>query len=281
LLFRHTFERPHQCTLCEYSSVELSKLRRHMRVHTNERPYCCPYCDYASRDTFKLKRHLRIHSGEKPYKCPNCQLCFTQSNSLKLHMKNKHPIIELETINDQAIIEEEEEKSSSTSSSSSFVQQEQEQTIISSEIFECNECSMKFSTQQLLNDHFIEHTGERPFICEICKITFARIHSLRSHVLSHDLNHTQDLKQKLNAINKQTAQANLNMTIEMKSSMQNFIYKKLPKNKKIRLETFDLINNNNNNNNNLVEQSDNTSSCFYEPDLDKTNQESTERNSNG
>ena len=32
---------------------------------------------------------------------------------------------------------------------------------------------------------------------------------------------------KLNAINKQTAQANLNMTIEMKSSMQNFIYKKL------------------------------------------------------
>lgn len=63
--FRHTLERPHKCTVCDYSSVELSKLKRHIRVHTGERPYLCPYCDYASRDTFKLKRHIRIHTGEK------------------------------------------------------------------------------------------------------------------------------------------------------------------------------------------------------------------------
>lgn len=118
--YRHTHEKPHHCTECDYSSVELSKLKRHMRCHTGERPYqvslliryfclklmfrliwreeClillifyrvfyfqCPHCTYASPDTFKLKRHLRIHTGEKPYECDICQARFTQSNSLKAH----------------------------------------------------------------------------------------------------------------------------------------------------------------------------------------------------
>ena len=60
---RHTMEKPHKCTQCEYASVELSKLKRHMRVHTGERPYSCCICDYASCDTFKLKRHMRTHTG--------------------------------------------------------------------------------------------------------------------------------------------------------------------------------------------------------------------------
>ena len=29
--YRHTLEKPHKCTECDYSSVELSKLKRHMR----------------------------------------------------------------------------------------------------------------------------------------------------------------------------------------------------------------------------------------------------------
>ena len=74
-----------RCTECDYSSVELSKLKRHMRCHTGERPYQCPHCTYAASDTFKLKRHLRIHSGERPYECDVCNAKFTQSNSLKAH----------------------------------------------------------------------------------------------------------------------------------------------------------------------------------------------------
>lgn len=83
--YRHTHEKPHKCHECDYASVELSKLKRHIRCHTGERPYQCPHCTYASPDTFKLKRHLRIHTGEKPYECDICQARFTQSNSLKAH----------------------------------------------------------------------------------------------------------------------------------------------------------------------------------------------------
>ena len=74
-----------RCTECDYSSVEMAKMKRHMRCHTGERPYQCPHCTYASPDTFKLKRHLRSHTGEKPFECDNCYKGFSLSNSLKAH----------------------------------------------------------------------------------------------------------------------------------------------------------------------------------------------------
>lgn len=37
--YRHTHEKPHKCNECDYASVELSKLKRHIRCHTGERPY--------------------------------------------------------------------------------------------------------------------------------------------------------------------------------------------------------------------------------------------------
>ena len=85
--YKHTHEKPHKCPDCDYSSVELCKLKRHMRCHSGERPYQCPHCTYASPDTFKLKRHLRIHTEDKPYECDICYARFTQSNSLKAHRR--------------------------------------------------------------------------------------------------------------------------------------------------------------------------------------------------
>jgi uncharacterized Zn-finger protein len=85
--YRHTKDKPHKCDQCSYATVELNKLKRHMRMHTNERPFLCTYCDYASRDTFRLKRHMRIHTGERPYVCPICSFSANQSNTLKGHMR--------------------------------------------------------------------------------------------------------------------------------------------------------------------------------------------------
>lgn len=64
--YKHTHEKPHKCSLCDYACVESSKLRRHIRTHTGERPYPCTICSFAAADDSALKRHLRTHTGEKP-----------------------------------------------------------------------------------------------------------------------------------------------------------------------------------------------------------------------
>lgn len=88
--YRHTHEKPFKCTLCDYASVEISKLRRHFRSHTGERPYSCDECGKAFADSFHLKRHRMSHTGEKPFECPECHQRFTQRGSVKMHIMQQH-----------------------------------------------------------------------------------------------------------------------------------------------------------------------------------------------
>jgi len=88
--YKHTGEKPFKCTLCDYASVEISKLRRHFRSHTGERPFKCDICGKCFADSFHLKRHKFSHTGEKPYECPECHARFTQHGSLKMHIMQQH-----------------------------------------------------------------------------------------------------------------------------------------------------------------------------------------------
>lgn len=145
----HTGFKPHKCTECDYCSVEMSKLKRHMRCHTGERPYQCPHCTYASPDTFKLKRHLRTHTGEKPYECDICHARFTQSNSLKhhrlIHLVNEKPV------------------------------------------FQCSFCPTTCGRKTDLRLHVQKlHTTDKPWPCNRCGKELPDRYSYKMHVKTHD-----------------------------------------------------------------------------------------------
>ena len=85
---RQRYCKCNECKYCEANFTTSGELAGHFgHKHTHENPHKCPECDYMSVELSKLKKHMRCHSGEKPYQC-ECDIChseFTQSNSLKEH----------------------------------------------------------------------------------------------------------------------------------------------------------------------------------------------------
>ncbi|XP_069364846.1 transcriptional repressor CTCF-like isoform X2 [Maniola hyperantus] len=198
--YRHTHEKPHKCTECDYASVELSKLRRHVRCHTGERPYQCPHCTYASQDTFKLKRHMRTHTGEKPYKCDHCNMCFTQSNSLKahklIHNVSEKPVFPCELcptkcgrktdlrIHVQKLHTSDKPlkcKRCGKSFPDRYSCKIHNKTHEGEKCFKCELCPYASTTLRHLKTHMLKHTDEKPFVCDQCDQSFRQKQLLRRH----------------------------------------------------------------------------------------------------
>ena len=202
----HTNERRHQCPLCDYKSVELSKLRRHRRVHTGERPYQCPQCSSAFADTFKLQRHMRVHTGEKPYQCSHCEKSFSQSNSLKSHVKihtNQKEVIPCSlcdsTFGRKTDLTLHMGKLHSNDGSyfcqcglqlpDRYSLKVHKRSHRGEKYLKCGQCSYTTSVRKHLDSHYLVHTGLKPFPCSVvkCGQTFRQKQLLARHQrLHHD-----------------------------------------------------------------------------------------------
>ncbi|XP_027842149.1 transcriptional repressor CTCFL-like isoform X1 [Aphis gossypii] len=173
--YKHTHEKPHKCTICDYASVELSKMRNHMRCHTGERPYQCPHCTYASPDTFKLKRHLRIHTGEKPYECDICFSRFTQSNSLKTHRlihSGEKPVFKCDHC-------------PATCGRKTDLRIHVQKLHTSDKPIKCKRCGDAFPDRYQYKVHCKSHEGEKCYKCELCPYASMSQRHLETHMLIH------------------------------------------------------------------------------------------------
>ena len=129
---KHTHENPHKCPECDYMSVELSKLKKHMRCHSGEKPYqCeCDICHSEFTQSNSLKEHKTIHTGDEPaYQCKLCPVTFGRKADLRLHMQKPHT---------------------------------------SKRPMQCEMCGKRLPDRNALKVHEKKHTGERCSKCDSC-----------------------------------------------------------------------------------------------------------------
>ncbi|TDT74352.1 C2H2-type zinc finger protein [Allofrancisella inopinata] len=142
----HTGQRPCKCDYCDKAFINLSHLKRHQRIHTQERPYKCNYvdCGKSFKTSTQLIQHQRIHTGARPYVCnfEDCGESCSTSNELKIHMRTH-----------------------------------------TGEKYECDfeGCDYYTIRPGVLIRHKRKHTGERPYVCEVCNLTFTRSDVLKHH----------------------------------------------------------------------------------------------------
>ena len=145
----HTSVRKFQCHLCPEQFKTGGNLTAHMASCHDaeetglEKKFQCKFCPKTFRFQAHVSQHERSHTKEKPFVCHLCNKAFTVKCNLKAHMETHKSL---------------EERS-----------------------FKCDKCDHRATSLPLLKLHQYNHTGERPFVCDLCGESYKRPHNLRRH----------------------------------------------------------------------------------------------------
>jgi len=81
-----------KCDLCDFSSLGVRNLRKHIKTMHNENVpvFKCSYCSTTSKSKGNIIVHEKIHTGDCPFKCDVCSKTFRRNHHLKNHLVKCH-----------------------------------------------------------------------------------------------------------------------------------------------------------------------------------------------
>ncbi|XP_034243504.1 zinc finger protein 184-like [Thrips palmi] len=130
---------------CSRTLTSVAALIEQQAPDTKRREFHCQYCDGVLRSLGALERHIAEHTPERLFQCQECNVRFFLVDSLNKHIKGH-------------------------------------MKVHSTKWHTCEVCGKNFSNSFLLKSHQRIHTGEMPFLCQLCGGKFRYPASLSYHI---------------------------------------------------------------------------------------------------
>lgn len=178
--------------MCDQKFAKAAGLKIHMNIHTFHTTYNCKMCPKRFPNQTKLDQHTKLHTDKRTHQCEVCERFFGDPAKRKKHMLQHTDKCESQdrSYRPQSTV-------SITTNKETYECDVCQATFINLRLFakhteehkvaeqyECQICSAQFSDVDGLSEHD-KACHKKPFECDICRRTFARLHSIRRHMDVH------------------------------------------------------------------------------------------------
>ena len=169
----------HICEICGKKFRTKSHMVVHKQaVHQNKQEFMCNLCPKSFSHMRYLQSHIKRHNSVQRFRCATCGVTYKDLNTLKVHRDTHKP---LEDRDYRFICSYCGKK---FFSKSGFHEHQNKHT--GDKPFQCHECGMSFAHRSTLEKHkLFVHTTERPFKCTNCHKAFKLQRLLDQHLTTH------------------------------------------------------------------------------------------------